>query len=295
MKKLLFQIISILLLSCNSENEKNSDISKLELNNIEQIDSSNYLFLDYYFGMNKEKFEKTSENLMKSGKIKKTNDTNNIYKYHIYVGGQILEADIIPEFSPNLVGIGLLCNSSINNKPLTLKQIDRELYNMFSDKYGKSDELFESDEITFYLSNKKILNISNEPFFDTFFWILPKKKNELQSIPDKTHSPQDREDKYFCWKNSYKTINMNLNYKYYPPNIMGKMLASRNADGEITDKEYEIWLSKQKSNNVEIRIYYANAKDLKSRELKKINEDSVIIINAKKKLKSILENNKKDI
>jgi hypothetical protein len=76
---------------------------------------------------------------------------------------------------------------------------------------------------------------------------------------------------------------------------MGKMLASTNADGEITDKEYEIWLSKQKSNNVEIRIYYANAKDLKSRELKKRNEDSVIIINAKKKLKSILENNKKDI
>jgi hypothetical protein len=125
--------------------------------------------------------------------------------------------------------------------------------------------------------------------------VLPKKQNELQSIPDKTHSPQDREVKYFCWKNSYKTINMNLNYKYYPPDIMGKMLASTNADGEITDKEYEIWLSKQKSNNVEIRIYYANAKDLKSRELKKRNEDSVIIINAKKKLKSILENNKKDI
>ena len=142
--------------------------------------------------MNLEQYKKTSENLIKCGKIKKTNDTNNIYIYHIYVASQLLEANIIPEFSPNLVGIGLLCKSAIDKKPLTSKQIYMELYNMYSDKYGKPDELFESDLITFFI-NKKILNISNKPFFDSYLWKFPGNKNEFQSILDKTHTPQDRE------------------------------------------------------------------------------------------------------
>jgi hypothetical protein len=292
--KCLLLIFTLILLGCNTENEKKTDAPKLESSIIEKIDSSNYLFLDYYFGMNLEQYKKTSENLIKSGKIKKTNDTNNIYIYHIYVGSQLLEASIIPDFSPNLVGIGLLCKSAIDKKPLTAKQIDMELCNMYSDKYGKPDELFESDLINFFI-NKKILNISNKPFFDSYLWKFPGNKNEHQSILDKTHTPQDREVKYFCWKNSNKIINMNLNYKYYPPAIMGKMLASPKADGNITDKEYEIWLSKQETNNVEIKIYYANAKDLKMREDKQRTEDSTLKANAKKKLNSVIKQNKSDL
>ncbi len=301
--KCLLLIFTLILLGCKTENEKKTDAPKLESSVIEKIDSSKYLFLDYYFGMNMEQYEIISKNLVKSGKIKKTNDSSNIHIYHILFGSQLLEASIIPDFSPNLVGIGLLCNSTIDKKPLTSKQIDKELYNMFSDKYGKPNELFESDLITFFI-NKKILNISNKPFFEDF-WRLQTRNIKIENdFLEKLNNTYYKGEKYFRWDNSNRIVNISLHYTLV--HTKGNYEIEKNYWKRATNTEFKMtkdefdynerkFIEKAEANNVEIKIYYANAKDLKMKESKQRIQDSINTIKTRKNLNSIITNNKADI
>lgn len=307
--KCLLPVFTLILLGCNTENEKKTDAPKLESSVIEKIDSSNYLFLDYYFGMNLEQYEKTSKNLIKSGKIKKTKDTTeNIYSYKYYVGKQILDVIIRPNFISQkdksgyfvkLVGIGLICTSSINNKPMSEKEIDKALYDLYNDKYGQPIELFEEFNI---IRNAK--NISNKPFFEDF-WRLPTRNIEIENdFLEKLNNTYYKGEKYFRWDNSNKIVNISMDYSLVHTKSNYEIeknywKKAYNTEFKMTKDEFDYkerkFIEKAEANNVEIKIYYANAKDLKMKESKQRIQDSINTIKTKKNLNAIITNNKADI
>jgi hypothetical protein len=305
--KCLLPLLTLILLGCNSENEKKTDAPKLEPSIIEKIDSSNYLFLDYYFGMSYEQFEKTSKSLFVSGRIQRTKDTTeNIYQYKYYVGKQFLDVIIRPDFvyqkdkrgnSYKLGGIGLICNSTINHKPMSTKEIDKMLYDLYTDKYGKPIELFEEYKIF-----RNVQNISNAPFFKDF-WMLRSSTIKLENdfYEKETYF---KGEKYFRWDNSNRIVNISLGYslehtkshyeiyKAYWERTYNKKFNMTKDEFEYRERKFR---EKAEANKVEIKIYYANAKDLKMREDKQRTEDSTLKANAKKKLNSVINQNKSDI
>ena len=269
--KCLLLVSTVILLGCNTENEKKTDAPKLESSVIEKIDSSNYLFLDYYFGMDLDQYEKTSQNLIKSVKIKKTKDTTeNIYLYKYYVGKQIFDFIIRPNFIYQkdkrgyflkLVGIGLICNSIINNKPMSTKEIDKALHDLYTDKYGKPIELFEEFNI---IRNAK--NLSNKPFFEDF-WRLQTRNIKIENdFLEKLNNTYYKGEKYFRWDNSNKIVNISLHYTLVHTKSNYEIeknywKRATNTEFKMTKDEFDYnerkFIEKAEANNVEIKIYYA--------------------------------------
>ena len=111
-------------------------------------------------------------------------------------------------------------------------------------------------------------------------------------------------EKYFRWDNSNRIVNISLGYsleqtkshyeidKAYWERTYNKKFNMTKDEFEYRERKFR---EKAEANKVEIKIYYANAKDLKMREDKQRTEDSTLKANAKKKLNSVINQNKSDI
>jgi hypothetical protein len=307
MTRCLIITLLIVLIGCNDKEIKN-DIPKETVDIIEKIDTSDYLILGYYFGMTKNQFKNHSQDLLNVNKIKKSTVDTNFYTYSIYSGGKVVEMTICPNFTyssvlktEQLEGIGLQVKSSIEKTQMMSGEIDSEILKFYTDKYGKPIVLDLGDEHNNVIKNDYSSierDLSIKPLFETF-WII-KDPDTFDVIKESSRKEnvsvyKIKDEKYWRWKNKDKTINLRYTYSFLGSySVFNKLDDKKKGKKILTDAEAKAELNNKQPNELMIKVYYSNTKDLNSRAAKQKTKDSLNILKAREKVVRA-KNNKSDL